>query len=112
MQGLCCWSYLLKETLTPVLVYTDHTNLWYYCDPHKIRPHVAGYLPEREQYNILLEYKPGVTNHADALSCCPNYEVKGNLGNKDITVWPDKYFCETYTCIRVMDWDSLKDNLK
>jgi hypothetical protein len=94
------------------LVYTDHTNLQYYHDPHKIEPHITGYLPEREQYNILLEYKLGPTNCADALSHHPNYEVEGNLDNEDITVWPDKYFCETYTCIYIMDWDSLEDNLK
>jgi hypothetical protein len=112
MQGLHCWSHLLKETSIPVLVYTDHTNLQYYCDPCKIRPHIAGYLPEREQYNILLEYKPGATNHADALSCCPDYKVDRNSDNKDITVWLDKYFCKTHTCIHVADWDSLEDTLK
>jgi hypothetical protein len=112
MQGLCCWSHLLKGTSTPILVYTDHANLWYYCNPHKIGPCVAGYLSEREQYNILLKYKPGATNHTDALSRCPDYEVEGNLDNEDVTVWPDKYFCETHTRICIADWDSLKDNLK
>jgi len=68
MRGLCCWTHLLKGTHIPVLVYTDHANLRYYRDPQKIGPHVAGYIPEREQYNILLEYKPGATNRADALS--------------------------------------------
>jgi len=68
MRGLRCWTHLLKGTHIPILVYTDHTNLRYYRDPWKIGPRVAGYLPEREQYNILLEYKPGATNRADALS--------------------------------------------
>ena len=62
MCGLCNWDYLLKGTSIPVLVYTDHANLRYYRDPRKIGPRVAGYLPEREQYNILLEYKLGATN--------------------------------------------------
>ena len=69
MRGLQHWSHLLKGTSIPVLVYTDHTNLRYYRDPRKIGPRVTGYLPERKQYNILLEYKPGATNRADALSC-------------------------------------------
>jgi hypothetical protein len=93
-------------------VYTDHTNLWYYCDPCKIRLHVIGYLPEREQYNILLKYKPGATNRTDALSCCPDYEVEENPDNEDITIWLDKYFCETHTHIHVVDWDSLEDTLE
>ena len=99
MHGLRHWSHLLKGTSIPVLVYMDHTNLRYYRDPCKIGPQVAGYLPEREQYNILLEYKPGATNRADALSRCPDYEVDGNLDNEDITVWLDKYFCEEHTRI-------------
>jgi len=68
MRGLQCWSHLLKGTATPVLVFTDHNNLRYYRDPRKIGLRVAGYLPEREQHNIILEYKPGATNCADALS--------------------------------------------
>ena len=68
MRGLHCWSHLLKGTTIPILVYTDHANLRYYREPRKIGPCVAGYLPECKQYNILLEYKPGATNWADALS--------------------------------------------
>jgi len=68
IRGLRCWSHLLKGTEIPVLVFTDHANLCYYRDPWKIGPQVAGYLPKQEQYNILLEYKPGATNWADALS--------------------------------------------
>jgi len=62
MRGLRNWDYLLKGTEKPVLVYTDHANLCYYRDPRKIGPHVAGYLPECKQYNMLLEYKPGASN--------------------------------------------------
>ena len=112
MRGLRHWSHLLKGTSIPVLVYTDHANLRYYRDPRKIGPRVAGYLPEREQYNILLEYKPGATNRADALSRRPDYEVDGNPDNDDVTVWPDKYFCEEHTRIRVTDWDTLEDTLE
>ena len=68
MHRLQHWSHLLKGTSIPVLVYTDHANLCYYCNPLKIGPQVARYLPKQEQYNILLEYKLGATNHADALS--------------------------------------------
>jgi len=85
MRGLRCWSHLLKGTEIPILVYTDHANLRYYRDPRKIGPQVAGYLPEREQYNILLEYKPGATNRADALSQRPDYEGP-NPDNEDVLV--------------------------
>jgi len=110
MRGLRNWSYLLKGTEIPVLVITDHANLRYYCDPRKIGPCVAGYLPEREQYNIILEYKPGATNRADALSRRPDYEGD-NPDNDDILVWPDEYFCEQHTAIRVFNSDSIADEL-
>jgi len=101
---------LLKGTEIPVLVITDHANLHYYRNPRKIGPRVAGYLPEREQYNIILEYKPGATNRADALSHCPDYEGN-NPDNDDILVWPDEYFCKQHIAIRVFDSDSIADEL-
>ena len=48
MRGLHCWSHLLKGTTIPILVYTDHGNLRYYREPHKIGPWVTGYLLEWE----------------------------------------------------------------
>jgi len=109
MRGLHCWSHLLKGTEIPVLVFTDHANLRYYRDPWKISPQVVGYLPEREQYNILLEYKPGATNRANALSWQPDYEGP-NPENEEVLVWPDKYFCKHHTSIRVFDIDSIHNN--
>jgi len=111
MRGLCCWSHLLKGTEIPVLVFTDHANLHYYRDPQKISPQVAGYLPEQEQYNILLEYKPGVTNWADALSQRPNYEGP-NPDNNEVLIWPDKYFCEYHMSIKVFNLDSIHNNCR
>ena len=112
MQGLQNWNHLLKGTTIPVLVYTGHANLQYYRDPHKIGLQVAGYLPEREQYNILLEYKPGATNRADELSCREDHNTGSNPINEDVTVWPNHYFCDQRTRIRVFDMDSIHDSLE
>jgi hypothetical protein len=94
---------LLKGTDILILVYTDHTNLHYYQDPRKIGPRVARYLPEWKQYNMLLEYKPGATNWADELSRRQDHDTGENPLNDDVTIWPDKYFCEEHTWIRVTD---------
>jgi len=110
MCGLQCWLHLLKGTEIPILVYTDHANLQYYQDPRKIGPRVAGYLPEREQYNILLEYKPGTTNRTNALSRRPDYEGP-NPDIEDVLVWPDEYFCKHHMSIKVFDMDSIHDNI-
>ena len=53
----------------------------------------------------------GATNRADGLSHREDYNTGSNPDNEDITVWPDKYFCEQHTTICVADWDSLEDNL-
>jgi len=111
MRGLCNWDYLLKGTTTPILVYTDHANLCYYRNPWKIGPCIAGYLLECEQYNILLEYKSGMTNRADRLSHREDYDTGSNPDNEDVTVWPDNYFCKQHMTIHIADWDSLEDNL-
>jgi len=111
MRRLHNWDYLLKGTSIPILVYTDHANLRYYRDPRKIGPRVAGYLPEREQYNMLLEYKLGATNRANGLLRQEDHDDGSNPDNNNVTVWLDSYFCEEHTKIRIMDWDSLEDNL-
>jgi hypothetical protein len=64
---------LLKGAAHPVIVITDHANLQYYRHPHKIGSHIAGYIAEREQYDIQIAYCPGSTNCADALSRQPDY---------------------------------------
>ena len=61
---------------------------------------------------MVLEYKPGATNCADALSRRPDYEVEGNPDNEDVTVLLEKYFCNTHTNIHIMDWDSVENNLE
>ena len=64
---------------------------------------MAEYIPELAQYHIVLEYKPGATNRADTLSQQPDYKVEGNPDNEDVTVLPEKYFCNTHTSIHVMN---------
>jgi hypothetical protein len=61
---------------------------------------------------MLLEYKPGATNRADKLSRRQDHDTGENPLNEDVTVWPDKYFCEEHTRIRVTDWDSLEDTIE
>ena len=72
IRGLRCWKHLLRNTVYPVLVITDHANLQYYREPQKIGPRVNGYLADLADYNIQLVYRPGATNRADALSRRPD----------------------------------------
>jgi hypothetical protein len=73
INGLRHWDYLLKGAVHPIIVITDHANLQYYQHPHKIGSRIAGYIAEREQYDIQIAYRPGSTNRADTLSRRPDY---------------------------------------
>jgi hypothetical protein len=112
MCSLHNWSHLLKGTSILVLVYMDHANLRYYRDPYKIGPRVTRYLSECEQYNMLLEYKPGAMNWADELSCWDDHDTGENPINNDVTMWPNHYFCDKHTRIQVFDMDTIYDNLE
>jgi hypothetical protein len=61
---------------------------------------------------MLLEYKLGTTNRADELSCRQDHDTGNNSINKDVTVWPDHYFCKQHIKIHVFDIDIIHDNLE
>jgi Integrase zinc binding domain len=82
---------LLKGATHPVLVITDHANLQFHRHAHKIGPRIAGYIAEREQYNIQLVYKPGASNRADALSRRPDY-APDLYNNAPVVALPDHLF--------------------
>ena len=71
----------------PVIIWTDHHNLTYWCKPHKVGPHAVTWQIELQQYNYELYHKPGDSMKADALSCCPNFDT-GNSLNKHLIVLP------------------------
>jgi len=68
IHALCHWSHLLRGTPIPVIIWTDHQNLTYWCKPHKVGPYVATWQVKLQQYNYELQHKPGETMKADTLS--------------------------------------------
>jgi Integrase zinc binding domain/Chromo (CHRromatin Organisation MOdifier) domain len=91
IRGLKHWDYLLKGAIHPVLVITDHANLQFHRHAHKIGPRIAGYIAEREQYDIQLVYKPGASNRADALSRRPDY-APDLYNDTPVVALPDHLF--------------------
>ena len=75
----------------PILIITDHANLQYYCDPQKLSGQVHQWNAELADYNIKIIYKPGPSNHADALSWCPDHGGPTEM-DEDIQVLPDTLF--------------------
>ena len=86
LHGLWHWAYLLKVTTHPVIVLTNHRNLLFYQEPHKLSNRVMGWVNEMSQYNLKIVYKPGATNHTNALSRRPNYTMNTSIDNPIIAL--------------------------
>jgi hypothetical protein len=92
IKSLENWQTYLAGSPHKVIVFTDHMNLQYWQDPHKISRRVARQVLRLAEYDIELWHIPGKTNgRADALSRLPNYNQGGD-NNEDITVLPDHLF--------------------
>jgi hypothetical protein len=95
LLGIICalrhWSHLLRGTILPVLIWTDHCNLTYWIEPHKVDPYAAIWQVELTQYNYELQHKPEETMKADALSCRPNFDT-GNPENEHLIILPLNQF--------------------
>jgi hypothetical protein len=68
IQGLEHWRHLLLSSLHIVTVVSDHANLQYYQEAHKISGRVACYILKMAEYNMKIIHWPGKTNKADPLS--------------------------------------------
>jgi hypothetical protein len=94
MQGLEHWQHILLSSPFKITVITDHLNLKYYCEARKINWHMARYIPHMEDYNLQLVHKPGVTNKADLLSRCSDFD-QGKGDNEEVLVLPPHLFVNT-----------------
>jgi hypothetical protein len=69
VRSLENWRTYLAGSPHKVVVFTDHMNLQYWRDPHKISQRVARQVLHLAEYDIELRHIPGKTNRcADALS--------------------------------------------
>jgi RNase H-like domain found in reverse transcriptase len=85
------WRHLLLGAKHEVLIFTDHANLQYYRQAHKISRHVARYIPCLAEYDYKLIHKPGAQNKADHLLRRPDF-YQGQDDNTDVTILPDSVF--------------------
>jgi hypothetical protein len=66
------WRPYLAGSPHKVIIYTDHANLQYWREPHKISRRIAREVLELSEFNIELCHIPGKSNgRADALSRRP-----------------------------------------
>jgi hypothetical protein len=92
VKALENWWVFLAGSPHKVVIFTDHMNLQYWHDPHKISQRVTRQVLRLAEYDIELRHIPGKTNgRADALSRLPNYN-QGEDDNENVTVLPDYLF--------------------
>src|SRR6266436_229495 len=83
--------------LSIITVFTDHANLQYWRQPHKISRRITREVAELAEYNVVLRHIPGKANgRADALSRRPDYN-QGDKDNENVTVLPDQMFIRAMT---------------
>jgi hypothetical protein len=91
------WRPFIAGSPHKIIVHTDHANLQYWRQPHKISRRIAREVLELSEFDIELRHIPGKSNgRADALSRRPDYD-QGERDNEDVTVLPDHMFARTTT---------------
>jgi hypothetical protein len=86
------WRQYLAGSPHKIIIYSDHQNLLYWKEPHKISQWVAREVLMLSEYNFEIRHIKGTANgQADALSRRPDYN-QGQDDNRDITVLPEQVF--------------------
>jgi hypothetical protein len=99
VMALDNWRSFLAESPHKVIVYSDHQNLLYWKEPHKISRQVAREVLCLSEYNIEICHIKGMANgQADALSRRPDYD-QGIDDNTNVVVLPEHMFARTIATI-------------
>jgi ribonuclease HI len=95
VNALDHWRPYLAGSPHKIIIYSDHQNLLYWKEPHKISRRVAREVLMLSEYNFEIRHIKGIANRqADALSRCPDYD-QGQDDNQDVTVLPEQVFIRT-----------------
>src|SRR5882757_587721 len=86
------WQRYLLGAQEPFKIWTDHTNLQYFKDPHKVNRRQAQWFSDMADYHFTIHHLPGNKNcRADALSRRPNYN-QGEDDNTNVILLPENLF--------------------
>jgi hypothetical protein len=92
VNALDHWRPYLAGSPHKTIIYSDHQNLLYWKEPHKISRRVAREVLMLSEYNFEIRHIKGTANgQADALSRRPDYD-QGQEDNQNITVLPEQVF--------------------
>jgi hypothetical protein len=92
INALNHWRPYLAGSPHKIIIYSDHQNLLYWKEPHKISRRVAREVLMLSEYNFEIRHIKGTANgRADALSRRLDYD-QGQEDNQNITVLPEQVF--------------------
>jgi RNase H-like domain found in reverse transcriptase/Integrase zinc binding domain len=96
MRGLEHWRHLILSSPHKLTVISDHANLQYYQEAHRINRRVARYLPRMAEFDMTIIHRPGKTNKADPLSRPPGCD-QGDHDHDNVVVLPPEMFVRLLT---------------
>ena len=92
VRALQHWRQFVAGSPHKIWIYTNHQNLQYWKQPHKIPQRIARQAQEIMEYQLELIHIPGKTNSCtNMLSRHPNYN-QGDEDNKEVVVLPESMF--------------------
>ena len=95
VRALRHWRAFVAGSPETIIIYTDHANLQYWREPHKVPWWIAWEMMELEEYNFKLVHIKGRENgRADALSRWPSYD-QGEEDNEGVVVLSKHLFIQT-----------------
>ena len=89
VEAFAKWRQYLLDVAEPFEVWTDHENLKYFREPHKLNEQQARWYLKLQDYDFTLKHILGKTNtKADILSW--KEQVNTREDNKDVQLLKDK----------------------
>jgi len=93
VKALGKWRQYLLDTVEKFEVWTDHENLKYFKDPHKLNGRQARWYLKLQDYDFTLQHIPGKTNvKADILSRREKVDTKED--NQDIQMLKEELWIQ------------------
>ena len=85
IEALAKWQQYLLDAMKLFEIWTDHENLKYFREPHKLNKWQARWYLKLQDYDFVLQHIPGKTNtKADILSRKDQVDTKNN--NKNVQI--------------------------
>jgi len=98
---LAKWRQYLLDAAETFEIWTDHENLKYFREPHKLNRQQARWYLKLQDYDFVLQHIPGKTNtKADILSRKEQVNAKEN--NKDVQLLKDEMWTRKTTVKIIM----------